>query len=237
MRTGGRVPSIEPMPDTLPNLLRSRRLLVLDFDGPVTRLLPGDTFRHLTAGARELAVSRGVPLDDELAEESDHVQLLRLIARRDPAAGLEAERWCTAQEVAAAQHARPVPAARELVSRCRERGVAVAVVTNNAPASVTPVLAHGGPLLAGLSVHGRRPGRLEELKPAPDMLLAAAREARLQPQEAAMVGDSTTDVQAAAAAAMPCIGLSPDPERRAELRAAGAVAVVPDLAAVLAATP
>ena len=213
-------------------LLRTRRLVVLDFDGPVTRLLPGQEFRRVTAGALDLATSLGLVPDDELTGLTDHVQLLRLLARRDPAVAREVERWCTAQEVAAARSARPVEAAASFVAQCREQGTAVAVVTNNAPEAVRAVLAHGGPLLTALPVHGRDPAAPERLKPAPDMLLAAARDADVPPAEAVMVGDSTSDVAAAQAAGMPCVGLSESAERRGELLAAGAVAVVADLTAL-----
>lgn len=214
-------------------VLKSRPLVLLDFDGPLTRLLPDEEFRRVTAGALEVALSRGVPLDDELAHEGDHVQLLRLLAVRDPEAARAAEAWCTAQEVAAAAAARPVPAADAFVAAHHRRGAVVAVVTNNAPRAITEVLAHGSPLLASLPVYGREPGALRRLKPAPHLLLAAASDAGVPPEEAVMVGDSVSDVQAADAAAMPCIGLSPDPQQRRELLAAGARAAVPDLGALL----
>lgn len=214
-------------------LLHSRRLVLLDFDGPLARLLPGEEFRRVTAGALDVALSLGVALDDELAHEGDHVQLLRLLAARDPEAARAAEAWCTEQEVAAAAEARPVRAAEAFVAECRRRGAAVAVVTNNAPRSITEVLAHGGPLLTALPVYGREPGALERLKPAPHLLLAAAQDAGVAPGETVMVGDSVSDVQAADAAAMPCIGLSPDPQRRRELLAAGAGAAAADLGALL----
>ncbi|PYG00133.1 haloacid dehalogenase superfamily, subfamily IA, variant 3 with third motif having DD or ED [Georgenia satyanarayanai] len=219
--------------DAVRALLHRCRLVVLDFDGPLARLLPGEKFLRVAAGARELAVSLGVVLDDELARQTDHVQLLRLVSRRDAATARAVERWCTERELEAAAAARPVAAAGAFVRACHERGTGVAVVTNNAAGAVTAVLAHGGPPLTALPVHGRTPDALERLKPSPSMLLAAAREAGTGPGEAVMVGDSASDVHAATAAAMPCIGLSPDPARRAELLAAGAAVAVPDLASLL----
>ncbi|MCM3660904.1 HAD family hydrolase [Georgenia satyanarayanai] len=211
-------------------LLSTRHLVVLDLDGPLTRLLPGQEYLRVTAGALELALSLGLEPDDELAAQTDHVQLLRLVARRNPEAGRVVERWCTDREVAAAAGAPLADGAETFVTACLDRGAAVAVVTNNAPEAAAAVLATGGPALAGLPVHGRDTARPEHLKPSPHPLLAAAEGAGVAPADAVMVGDSLSDVQAATAAGMPCIGLSPDPERRAELRAAGAVAVAPDLA-------
>lgn len=220
-------------PDPARALLHSRRLVVLDFDGPLTRLLPGQEYLRVAAGALELATSLGVRADEELSGQRDHVQLLRALTRRDVAVARAVEQWCTEQELAAAARARPVPAAGLFVAECLARGVAVAVVTNNAPGAVTAVLARGARVLTELPIHGRDPGALDRLKPAPHMLAAAAREAGRDPAAAVMVGDTASDVQAAAAAGMACIGLSPDPARRSELLAAGAAAVARDLAALL----
>ncbi|WP_413450875.1 HAD family hydrolase [Georgenia phoenicis] len=213
-------------------LLSSRRLVVLDLDGPLTRLLPGQEYLRVTAGALELALSLGLEPDDELAAETDHVQLLRLVAERGPDVGRAVERWCTDRELTAAAGAPLAAGAETFVTACLDRGTAVAVVTNNAPEAAAAVLAKGGVLLAGLPVHGRDPERLDRLKPSPQPLLAAADGAGVRPADGVMVGDSASDVHAATAAGMPCIGLSPDPARRAELLAAGAVAAAPSLAAL-----
>ena len=216
-------------------LLLSRRMVVLDFDGPLTRLLPGQEYLRVTAGALELALSLGLRPDDELTGQRDHVQLLRALAQRDAEIARAVERWCTEQELDAASRARPVAAAGAFVTECLARDAAVAVVTNNAPAAVSVVLAQGAPVLAQLPVYGREPGAPDRLKPAPHMLTDATRTAGREPADAVMIGDSVSDVRAAAAAGMPCIGLSPELARREELLAAGAATVAPDLAALLAA--
>ena len=214
-------------------LLWSAELVVLDFDGPLTRLFPGRTFLEVTDRAKHLLVQWGAAMDDDVARHTDHVQLLRSVHARDPAAAERLERWCTEQEVAAAAHARPVPAAAQVVSECRRRGIALAVVTNNAPEAVDAVLAHGGPALSELPVYGREPGRIDRLKPAPDMLLEAAARAGIEPPAGVMVGDTAGDVQAATRAGMRCIGLSEEPDRLTELLRAGALAVVHHLGNLL----
>ncbi|WP_152192462.1 HAD family hydrolase [Georgenia satyanarayanai] len=210
-------------------LLSTRQLVVLDLDGPLTRLLPGEEYVRVTAGALELALSLGLEPDDELATQTDHVQLLRRVAELNPQAGRTVEQWCTEREVAAAATAPLAPGAEAFVAACLGRGAAVAVVTNNAPAAATAVLSRGGAALAELPVHGRDPERPDRLKPSPHALLAAAGAAVVAPADAVMVGDSPSDVHAATAAGMACIGLSPEPERRAELLAAGAAAAAPSL--------
>lgn len=81
-------------------------------------------------------------------------------------------------------------------------------------------------------VFGRVSGRADRLKPSPAMLLDAAVAAGVPASAAVMVGDSVTDVEAAAAAGMPGIGLTPDADRSRAMREAGAVAVLPDTAAL-----
>lgn len=210
------------------DLVRTSRLVLLDFDGPIARLLPGTRYLRLAEGARELAASLG--LDLEGGPRSDHVQVLRHAHRLDPRIGRRLEQWCSEQERAAADRVDPAPEAAGFVDACTVRGLRVAVVTNNTPDAVRTVLRRGGPGLGRLPVHGRDPRHLERLKPAPDMLLAAARGAGAAPGQAVMVGDTVGDVRAAIAAGMPCLGLHDECERREELVRAGALGAVRSLA-------
>jgi HAD superfamily hydrolase (TIGR01509 family) len=67
-------------------------------------------------------------------------------------------------------------------------------------------------------------------KPAPDLLLFAARELRTDPARCWYVGDATWDMLAAVAAGMPAIGVTTGAVDAATLFAAGAARVVPSLA-------
>ena len=73
---------------------------------------------------------------------------------------------------------------------------------------------------------------VEQTKPAPDLVAVALEKAR--GSDAAMVGDSVWDVQAAARIDVPTIGLLSGGYAAAELREAGAVAVFDDPAALCA---
>src|SRR5699024_4040428 len=59
--------AVDDDPGAARALLSTRRLVVLDLDGPLTRLLPGEEYLRVTAGALELALSLGLEPDDELA--------------------------------------------------------------------------------------------------------------------------------------------------------------------------
>jgi len=66
-------------------------------------------------------------------------------------------------------------------------------------------------------------------KPAPDLLLFAARELGVEPSRCYYVGDAIWDMQAAAAAGMPAIGVASGSATDGELAGAGALFTVKDL--------
>lgn len=107
---------------------------------------------------------------------------------------------------------RPVAGAREALDRLRTAGVAVGVVTNQSGvarglltlAQVDAVNDRVEQLLGPFDTwqvcaHGEGDG-CGCRKPAPGMVLAAARELRVEPRRCAVVGDIGRDVDAAAAA-------------------------------------
>jgi phosphoglycolate phosphatase len=63
---------------------------------------------------------------------------------------------------------------------------------------------------------------VENAKPAPDLLLFAAREINVEPSVVWYVGDSTWDMQAAVAAGMPAVGVATGAATKPDLKAAGA---------------
>jgi HAD superfamily hydrolase (TIGR01509 family) len=70
---------------------------------------------------------------------------------------------------------------------------------------------------------------VEHAKPAPDLLLLAARELDIAPSHGCYVGDAVWDMRAAAAAGMPVIGVVSGSATAAELIEAGALFTVDDL--------
>ena len=70
---------------------------------------------------------------------------------------------------------------------------------------------------------------VELAKPAPDLLLFAARELGVEPSHSCYVGDSIWDMQAAAAAGMPAIGVVSGSATAVELAEAGALFTVKTL--------
>jgi HAD superfamily hydrolase (TIGR01509 family) len=75
---------------------------------------------------------------------------------------------------------------------------------------------------------------VEKAKPAPDLVEVALARAEVPAARAIFVGDSVWDVEAAGRAGVACVGLLSGGFGKAELEAAGAIAVYDDPAALLA---
>lgn len=220
-------------------LVGAARCVLLDLDGPVTRLFPGDSWLELSRQVRKAAVDAAAAsapaladtLTAALADQRDHVQCLRIVAHHAPDLLPLVVDLVTRTELDVARTAVAYPSAVRLVEETLARGGQVAVVTNNDPRVVGLVLerARAGLTARLAGVHGRTPGTVDDLKPRPDLLLRGLADAGCPPDAAVFLGDSVTDVQAGAAAGVVVIGVSEDAARREELRAAGAVAVLADL--------
>lgn len=95
---------------------------------------------------------------------------------------------------------------REALEHWRQRGVAMACVTNKGTRFTAPLLDHFGlRALMPVAVSG---DTLPQRKPDPAPLLFACQQLGVAPGQAVMIGDSRNDVLAARAAGMPVICVS-----------------------------
>jgi len=157
--------------------------------------------------AREVAAAAGSPIEDEQAEEIDRRAGVLFDERNhDP---------------------RDLPGARDALARLDRAGVTWAIATSSRAEQVAASLRalgldHEPRVVDGSSV--------EHAKPAPDLLLLAARQLDVQSEECWYVGDSTWDMRAARAAGMQAIGVLAGAAVGADaLREAGADLVLDDL--------
>jgi HAD superfamily hydrolase (TIGR01509 family) len=127
---------------------------------------------------------------------------------------------------------RTLPGARELLRTCAERGLRV-VLASSASERELAVLRRTLDV-DDLIAAATSSADAEESKPEPDILQAALDQSGVDPQRSIFVGDSVWDVEAAARADLPCIGVAVGGTSADELRKAGAVAVYDDPAALLA---
>lgn len=205
-------------------LLSAARVLLLDFDVPVTPLLPAPHNLALADQLRTVAQAHGMSLPGDLATTSDHLAILRAAARHDPATLDAVERAAIAGEVEAAHRSPLTPGIVDLLHQCHQRGMRVAMVSNN-PAVCIEVflqLHHLEHLVA--QVQGRTACHPEWMKPDPRVLQLAL--ADTPAAEAVMLGDSTSDMIAATTLAIPAIGLADTPAKASLLRDAGATAII-----------
>lgn len=157
--------------------------------------------------ASEMAATAGAPIDTATAEEIDaRAGALFDERNRDP---------------------RPLPGAQETLARLDAAGVAWAIATSSRAEQV-------GASVAALAL-GHEPrivdgSAVEHAKPAPDLLLLAARQLGVTAEECWYVGDSTWDMRAAVAAGMRAIGVLAGAAVGADaLRGAGADTVLETL--------
>jgi HAD superfamily hydrolase (TIGR01509 family) len=165
--------------------------------------LIGSDGRYL---ARRVADTAGAPIDDDRAEAID-----RRAGEIYGQLNLDPQ---------------PLPGARELLIRLDERGQPWAIATSSrrdqVAASVAALRLPREPTIVDGS-------HVEHAKPAPDLLLLAARELGVEPTESWYVGDSTWDMLAAVAAGMTAIGVTTGSASAEELWRAGASQVLGSL--------
>ena len=158
--------------------------------------------------AREAAGAAGRDLGDDAAEDLDRRsgELFDEL-NRDP---------------------RPLPGAREVLARLDRSGITWAIATSSRPAQVERSVRALDLEREPRIIDG---SHVANAKPAPDLLLHAARELGTSPGAAWYVGDSTWDMLAARAAGMHAIGVLAGAAVDADaLRDAGAHRVVRTLA-------
>jgi HAD superfamily hydrolase (TIGR01509 family) len=130
---------------------------------------------------------------------------------------------------------RPLSGVRDLIESLERRGVRWAIATSSRREQVATSIAALGLRREPLIVDGTN---VRHAKPAPDLLLLAARQLGVAPDRCWYVGDSTADMAAADAAGMVPIGvLEGSVVDEAALRAAGSrltVRTLSDLIPLLA---
>jgi HAD superfamily hydrolase (TIGR01509 family) len=228
-------PSVRP-PVTLPDLPRPQALL-FDLDGTLV-----DTVALRVAAWVEAFGRFDITIDPERLPGymgSDGRWLAREVAR---AAGSEID-WATSDEIDRLSGSlfdelntapRPLPGATELLTALEAQGLTFCVATASQPgqveANVKALRLPAPPPIVDA-------GHVENAKPEPDLLLAAAAQLGVAPESCWYVGDSMWDMMASVRAGMTGIGVTSGATDEATLREAGATVVIdglPELHAELA---
>ena len=123
------------------------------------------------------------------------------------------------------------PLAGDLLRALHHRGVRVVLATSAEKSDLEALLAVIDADEAIDAVTSA--GEVDAAKPAPDLFSVALDEAGTSPEATVAVGDTVWDVEAATRAGLRCVAVTTGGVTRAELEAAGAVAVYDDVAALL----
>lgn len=209
----------------------ARGAVLLDIDGT----LVDSNYLHVHAWVQAFA-DTGRPVDawriHRCIGMGSSLLLAELLGDEDAEAlGDDVKERHTEHYAALSGLQRLLPGARELVRAVADRGAATVLATSAAPeelARLRAVLDLDDVVTAITSDQD-----VQDAKPAPELIEVALERAGVPAERAVMVGDAVWDVQAAARAGVPCIGLLSGGTSRDDLRAAGAVAVYDDAAALL----
>jgi HAD superfamily hydrolase (TIGR01509 family) len=215
--------------------LRCPLAIILDLDGTLVDTVPAriDAWVEALGGAgipvSRASVARRIGMDGKrLARELAEVAGASIDESRadsiDRAAG----------EIFARLNTRPQPlaGAQELINTLQTAQIPWAIATSSRTAQVSAsatalrLIHKVPPIIDGSGVAAA--------KPAPDLLLAAARRLRVDPTSCWSIGDSTWDIRAAKAAGMPSIAVSAGSAVSDRmLQAAGPDAIVETLSGVV----
>lgn len=213
--------------DRLAELLAGTGPLLLDFDGPVCSVFAGYPAPEVAAELLKLLRNNGIDLPEAVATEPDPLEVVRWTGRLGkPELTRTVDDALRAAELRAVPSAAPTPYAHDAIKAARQAGKPVAIISNNSAEAIAAYLTLHGLTAQVVTVIGRAYGQPELMKPNPEPVRRAVAALGTDPGACVLVGDSITDVEAALAAGVPCVGYANKPGKDSRLAAAGAHAVV-----------
>lgn len=198
--------------------------LLLDFDGPITALMPPPL--NARAAERARAALQHVSLPSEIRTTTDHLAVLRYAAELQYTELGSVESACSAAEIDCARISQPSPEVQAILNGATGRSVPVAVVSNNSEEAVKEFL-HRFRWTESIRVLScRTPNIALKLKPDPFLVKQAIELLGVDPTDCVFIGDSVTDVEAGKAAGIRVVGLAKTPKRGSQLLTAGAAGLI-----------
>lgn len=201
--------------------------VLLDFDGPVCRVYSGDLNVHAAEALRDLLRQDDVELPYEVEQTRDPLEVLRYTRELERPPLLEqVEQALTDIEVEAVTDAPGTDGAVDFLHACAESNRPVVIVSNNAAEAIKRYLrTHDLPHLVK-AVVGRSHAKPQEMKPHPRALRLALDLLTGAPNEALLIGDSVSDIQAGKQAGVRTVAYVNRPSKLDQLAAQSPDALV-----------
>lgn len=210
--------------DALAAVLARTSAVLLDFDGPICSV-----FSAFSPAAVADELRARLKLVDA-PETNEPFEILTYVARSEPSAAVRAETELARLETRAVAEAVPTPGAAAVLRHFSESGRPVAVVSNNSAVSVRTYLDQHDLARYVVGVSSRTEPDPNLLKPHPHLLRRAAEFLGLDIRDCAMVGDSSTDIEAAHAAGAPVIAYANKPGKRERFERLRPEVIINDMA-------
>ena len=204
--------------------------ILLDFDGPVCSVFANHPAKAVAADLHELLAQHGarppasVWAPGSVWTPADPLEVLRYTATLGrPALTSAVEDALRKAECVAARSATPTRYARKVMMAANESGRRIGIVSNNSEEAISAYLVKHD--LAGRvhTVVGRPHSDPGRMKPHPAPLLLALRRLGAVPEQAFLVGDSVSDIEASDAAGLAVIGYANKPGKSTRLASADVV--------------
>lgn len=202
-----------------------RKVLLLDFDGPVCPLFEDGRSSQIAQSIRSALRASGISIGEELGHTHDPFDFLRAIGSTlPPEADDLVFNELDSGEMDAVRVAPLRRGVHELLDACKSTNRHVVIASNNSATAIARFLEDHGLNVDGII--GRDAEKPAAIKPDPEIIYRALAVAGSQPEQSVLFGDSVSDIQAAHAAEVAAVGFGKNPQRACELHANGADAVI-----------
>lgn len=221
-------------PATIRRLLADVKYVLFDFDGPICDIFAGLPAPTIAATLRSYLAPLNLPLPPHILAQQDPLEILRYAATAGPLIAETTEAALRGLELQAALTATPTPHTADIIKALHTTGRHLAIVSNNSDDAINTYLTNHGLHTIFNHISARtlyQPPTL--LKPHPHLITQALHALSADPTQTALIGDSTTDIQAAKSAGILSIGYANTPGKPHHLHNAGATAVITDIAQLI----
>ncbi|MBV9162893.1 MAG: HAD family phosphatase [Pseudonocardiales bacterium] len=210
----------------LDELIARTHYVLLDFDGPICSVFAGIPAPTVASRLTKILLDAGVTPPVEIIETDDPFDVLRYATTHTPELATDIETAFRAEELTAIASAAPTPGATETLHACHDTGRPVAIVSNNSEAAIRTYLATHALTDHIAYISTRTHTDIARLKPHPHLVTQAIHGLDADPTRCVLVGDSTTDVQAAHATGIAAIGYANAANKTQRLTDTGADTII-----------